>query len=184
MRESRDFLKELWYDLAGKTYTKREKYPSLEELKKTQWDNDFEYLLRRNNSFVDDEFIQFMRNRMIMGSFRYGLMEDQDYGRFDLVQYIRDKQKSFYKTKNLECLVDAANNCLIMFVHGKRLNHEYIYRKEIITIESALMQYKETSNLFYTVYVAKVLMKMYIVYKWHGCKMTALDDKEHAKERI
>lgn len=184
MRESRDFLKELWYDLAGKTYTKREKYPSLEELKKTQWDSDFEYLLRRNSSFVDEEFIQFMRNRMIMGSFRYGLMEDQDYGRFDLVQYIRDKQKSFYETKNLECLVDAANNCLIMFVHGKRLNHEYIHRREIISIESALRKYKETNNLFYTVYVAKILMKMYIVYKWRGCKMTALDDKEHAKERV
>jgi hypothetical protein len=71
-----------------------------------------------------------------------------------------------------------------MFVHGKRLNHEYIHRKETISMESALRKYKETNNLFYTVYVAKVLMKMYIVYRWHGYKMIALDDKEHAKERI
>jgi hypothetical protein len=112
MKTREEFIKELWHDLAGQPI---KQHPSLESLRETEWCEEFELYLTYN-----PRFIQLMKNRMIMGSFRYGLMAEQDYGRFDLYKIFCDKINLLHETKNLECLVDAANVCLIRFVHNKR----------------------------------------------------------------
>lgn len=57
-----------------------------------------------------------MRNRLIMGSFRYGLMYKQDLSRYDIPDVIGYKLELYKQSDNLECLVDIANLCMLEFV--------------------------------------------------------------------
>ena len=60
-----------------------------------------------------DEFEQFMRNRLIIGFFRYGGISKNKY---DNIGYIRSKIKKYIKTGNLECLVDIANLAMVEYI--------------------------------------------------------------------
>jgi hypothetical protein len=77
---------------------------SLEELQKSEWSSLFE---------------QLMRNRLIMGAFRYGRLGAEGKPQFDRVAYIRKCLDKYEQTGNLECLVDVANLALVEFVEGK-----------------------------------------------------------------
>jgi hypothetical protein len=143
------YLMSLWYDLAGKHYPEYEKVPDLNVLKTTEWSLEFEnYLAKSIGHEPSPEFIQYMKNRLLLGAFRYGLMKHQDYGRYDMPKYIKTKLSLFASTNNLEPLVDAANLCLIAYVHytrtGSPLQNEggiikyynpYKYEEIIATLE-------------------------------------------------
>ena len=79
--------------------------PGYAELTKTQWCLEFEKLCR---------------NRLVMGAFRYGRVGEQDYSKYDLVAEIHKRAARYKDTRNLEHLVDAANICMLAFVHGQR----------------------------------------------------------------
>ena len=81
-----------------------DKTESLEELRKTEWSSEFE---------------QLMRNRLIMGRFRYGRMEDDSKGNYDHVNAIRRHLRLYEQTGNKEHLVDIGNYCLVEFKHCK-----------------------------------------------------------------
>lgn len=70
--------------------------PDLEELRKTE----------RNHEFQEK-----CANRLIMGAFRYGMMDEPGKKKFDRVQSAIDRLKLYQKTGNAEHLVDAANLC-------------------------------------------------------------------------
>lgn len=75
--------------------------PSLSELREEQWSSTFE---------------QYMRNRLIVGACRYETFnEKRKNNKYDCLNYIRDKLIEYEKTKNKECLVDAANLLMIEF---------------------------------------------------------------------
>lgn len=80
--------------------------PTLEELRESEW---------------SDEFEQLMRNRLIMGAFRYGVMSrpcvDDEFA-----LYAIKRIKKYIKTGNTEFLVDAANLCLMEFERGMHPN--------------------------------------------------------------
>ena len=82
---------------------------NIEEFKKSEWSPEFE---------------KYMRNRLIMGAFRYGKMADQELGKYNLPLDAKKRIDKYLKTKNLEHLVDAANILLLQFVHGKRIGEE------------------------------------------------------------
>lgn len=71
-------------------------------LQKTQWSPEFE---------------QYMRNRLIMGALRYGLLLDKKKKRnkYDLLGAIKSKVQKYVETGNKEYLVDIANYCLLEF---------------------------------------------------------------------
>ncbi len=102
------FLRECWLKTVPERFRPKppEKLPSLEKLRKSEWSPRFE---------------KAMRDRLIFGAFRYGLIENQDYSEYDLVQEARKRLERFESTKNLEMLVDAANMLLLRFVHGERV---------------------------------------------------------------
>jgi hypothetical protein len=82
--------------------------PQLSELRELCWSTEFEML---------------MRNRMIMGAFRYGPLRHQKKGGFDIIPSIHKRLAMYVETGNLEHLVDCANLCLIEFeksVHPKK----------------------------------------------------------------
>lgn len=76
-----------------------------EDLVRTEWSPQFE---------------QLMRNRMLMGALRYGLLaHKRKIGhKWDLVGAIEAKLRSYKETGNTEYLVDIANYCLLEFECG------------------------------------------------------------------
>lgn len=74
---------------------------------------DYQTMLRTEWS---DEFIRLMRNRMVMGGYRYGLLADNDRPKYDNVGSLTHRAKLYLETGNLEHLVDIANLALIEYV--------------------------------------------------------------------
>ncbi|MDD3037920.1 hypothetical protein [Bacteroides sp.] len=81
-----------------------------EELRKTEWSPEFEEL---------------MRNRLIMGAMRYGMIGANNKPDYDRVSSVIQRMKQFQKTGNKELLVDVANLCLLEFVECKRPNAHF-----------------------------------------------------------
>lgn len=77
---------------------------TLEQLASTQWSPTFERL---------------MRNRMIMGSMRYGILGAPNKPRYDNIRSILNRLNIYRETGSLETLVDIANLCLCEFVEGR-----------------------------------------------------------------
>lgn len=75
--------------------------PTLAELEKDQWDNRFETL---------------MRNRMIMGAFRYAPLCYQMGGNYDNIGSIMRRCEAYQEDGNGEHLVDIANIALVEWV--------------------------------------------------------------------
>jgi len=95
-------LDDAWKRLAGRPVAVVD--TSLAELRRTEWSPRFESL---------------MRNRLLMGSFRYGRMKDPaKTGRFDNIKDAIRRLQEYQETGNDELLVDAANLCLIEFQAG------------------------------------------------------------------
>jgi len=76
----------------------------LDQLAKTEWSPGFEEL---------------MRNRLVLGAFRYGLLDDPTKPQWDRMTRIKQEVERYMEGGNLECLVDIANMALLEFVEGK-----------------------------------------------------------------
>jgi hypothetical protein len=78
----------------------------LADLEKSEWSPEFERL---------------MRNRLIMGALRYGLLESKRKGnqKWDLIDAIKSRIQLYQETGNTEYLVDIANYSLLEFECGK-----------------------------------------------------------------
>lgn len=77
--------------------------PSLAALRERQWSPEFEGL---------------MRNRLVMGAFRYGLFGPAKGG-YDQVGSILRHLAAYTESGNLEHLVDIANLALVEFEFGR-----------------------------------------------------------------
>lgn len=106
------FLKELWFDLAGKPYKAKKQIimPSLKELEESEWSPEFERL---------------MKNRLIVGAFRYGLFRDDKRPSFKRVSSIIDRLEMYLEDGNTEHLVDAAAISMAEFVCGDHPNKHW-----------------------------------------------------------
>lgn len=74
--------------------------PDLRELRESEWDSRFE---------------QLMRNRLLMGAFRYGLIKDRKASEWKALESMRRRLDAYERTGNTENLVDVANLCLLEF---------------------------------------------------------------------
>lgn len=72
--------------------------PTLDELKLSEWNPEFE---------------QLMRNRLIMGAMRYGLLKEKVS--YDSITSMRQRLDLLEQDGNGEHLVDIANIALVMF---------------------------------------------------------------------
>jgi hypothetical protein len=76
----------------------------LDQLKQTEWSPEFERL---------------MRNRLLMGRFRYGAMNNPAKGDYNCMASAVRRITNYIKTGNLENLIDVANLMLVEFVRPK-----------------------------------------------------------------
>ena len=85
--------------------------PPLETLMKTEWNYEFEKL---------------MRNRLIMGRIRYGgLHEHKGRVLYDHVGSAINRLRMYQRTGNAEHLVDSANLCLVEFTQEGHENFHF-----------------------------------------------------------
>jgi len=105
----KDFMNNLWRWSCGLPERETEKM-KLSELYRTEWSEKFENL---------------MRNRLVLGAFRYGKLQDQSKPRYDRIGSIESRLKGYIKTGNTEFLVDIANMCMLEFVEGKHPNKHF-----------------------------------------------------------
>jgi hypothetical protein len=95
------FFRQAWRRLAGLPQeTLKPPPPSLDALRRTQWNEAFEEL---------------MRNRLLMGAFRYGTFSEQRHRRHDNAGSMEKHLTAYRETGNAEHLVDIANLALVEF---------------------------------------------------------------------
>lgn len=97
-----DFMMNLWRWKCGMSENEKTNI-DLDELRKTEWSSEFENL---------------MRNRLVMGAFRYGKLKPLQGSKYDRVMAIMRRAELYSETGNLEYLVDCANFALCEFVEG------------------------------------------------------------------
>ncbi len=113
MRHIHDIMRKRLLTKAGVVKPEVRELPSLRILKESEWSPEFE---------------QCMRNRLIMGAFRYELFNIKRQGlKYDLAPEAIRRIKLFIETGNTEHLVDAANMCLIEFEFSNHPN-KHFYR--------------------------------------------------------
>jgi hypothetical protein len=59
-----------------------------------------------------------MRNRMTVGCYRYGNLNDPDKPEYNRIGSIEKRLKQYKKTHNKEYLIDIANLCMCEFEEG------------------------------------------------------------------
>ena len=107
MGSAHDILRARLYAQAGMNIAGN--VPSLDELRRTEWSPRFE---------------QLMRNRLVMGSFRYGRLHEKGRPRLDIIRAAKERLAAYEETGNLELLVDVANFMLVEFeIGGHPLRH-------------------------------------------------------------
>ena len=116
------FLMNLWRNSVGLPDLEDKPVPNLAEIRDTQWSDRFEML---------------MRNRLIMGAFRYGMFGMKGKKKFDTISSCIERLKLYQEDGNDEHLVDVANLCLCEFVEGTHpkkhfnSNDDLIHSKEV-----------------------------------------------------
>ena len=101
--EAQKFLEDLWRSMCGLPEKEPQQLPSIEDLRESEWSPAFE---------------QCMRNRLIMGAFRYGLLRDPGKPQYNRMKSIAQRAAIYEENGNLEILVDIANLALLEFVEG------------------------------------------------------------------
>lgn len=99
------FLRNLWRNSCGLPDEQPPPpVPPLRELRETEWSPTFERL---------------MRNRLVMGSLRYGRLRAPGKPSYNRISSVLSKTWEYMRTGNDELLVDVADLCLMEFEEGK-----------------------------------------------------------------
>lgn len=127
MNHISDHIRQHLSDSVGMPRTLEYKHiPDLDELRRIKWDAEFmrvvcgvtEISFLKRGLFEHqfqpklDEFLQYMRNRLVLGTFRYRVWEG-DRSSHDYPRRIEERTKRYVEDGNLEHLVDAANFALV-----------------------------------------------------------------------
>ena len=105
------FLNNLWRWKCGLPETEEaNQVSSYDELKKTEWSEEFERL---------------MRNRLIIGALRYGRLGAANKPQYDRINSMIKRLTKYQETGNKEFLVDVANICLLEFVECNHPNQHF-----------------------------------------------------------
>ena len=102
-----DYIRQHALEAKGIMEKEATKLPDLDSLKKTERSERFETLCH---------------NRLIMGAFRYGLLNKAGKATYDRVTSMRQRLDLYEATGNQEHLVDCANLCMLEFEEPNHAN--------------------------------------------------------------
>ena len=94
------FIRDAWARLAG---VKGRQLGVVETLRQTEWCH---------------EFTELMRNRLIVGYFRYGPFGEANRNYIDYMESIKKRAQEYIDTGNDELLLDIANLCMKQYHAG------------------------------------------------------------------
>lgn len=115
----RRFLKEAW----GRLNVEQVGESSIHESKIHESSiHDYDSLLKSEWS---PKFEKAMRSRLVIGAFRYGLLNDPTKKGYDRLGRILHEVEAYIKDGNDERLVDIANHALLEFEEGKHPNKHF-----------------------------------------------------------
>jgi len=117
---SRYFLNNLWRWKCGLPEQEPPAPKNIESLRKTEWSNKFEKL---------------MRNRMVMGAFRYGTIEENRKKKNDRMLSVLERLSSYELCGNTENLIDIANLCMLEFMDSKHPNAHFESKDDDIHVK-------------------------------------------------
>lgn len=111
MQTNKFFLNNLWRWKCGLPELKLNSKLNrgIDDLYESEWDFYFEKL---------------MKNRLVMGAYRYGLLETKNPN-YDNMGSLKRRADLYEKTGNLEHLVDIANLALVEFKTGNHPNKHF-----------------------------------------------------------
>jgi hypothetical protein len=110
----------------------------LEQLEESEWSPRFERL---------------RKNRLIIGAFRYGLLNDRRKKKWNRIQVLIEKLELYKETGNTECLVDIANYAMLEFEEG---NHPKKHFKSTHDVNHAKVKNERLDPASYTTGVEKI----------------------------
>jgi len=110
MNNRQFFINNLWRWKCGLPELEPEKPVSYEQLQKTEWSVNFE---------------QLMRNRLMVGSLRYGRIGGSNKPKYNRVESMLKRLQKFNESGNKEYLVDVANLCLLEFEECTHPNQHF-----------------------------------------------------------
>lgn len=110
MQDRQWFLDSLWRWKCELPEKESKEILVLEELRISEWSKEFETL---------------MRNRLIMGAFRYGKIKATGKPKYNRIDSVKKRLLKYEETGNLELLVDCANLCLMEFIEGEHPNKHF-----------------------------------------------------------
>lgn len=82
----------------------------LDEMRRTEWSPEFERL---------------MRNRLILGAYRYGRLNSTGKPQYNRIESVRKRLLLYENTGNTEYLVDCADLLLLEFEEGVHPNRHF-----------------------------------------------------------
>lgn len=85
-------------------------------------DDSYEMILKRDFS---EDFVQKMRNRIVVSHYKYGWMRDSYPELADAIASLEERLELFKKTGNLEHLIDVANFAMIEYMYPKHANAHF-----------------------------------------------------------
>ena len=107
MKTVTEHLREHLFSVLGGYDRRASVRPPLESLVATEWSDTFEML---------------MRNRLIMGAFRYGTQEQQCDKVIHRIESLRKRLDDYEATGRLEHLIDFAAIAMAEYIHPKHPN--------------------------------------------------------------
>lgn len=85
----------------------------------------YRFTLAQARENWSDKFIGLMRNRMLLGIYRYGYFRDPNQPKYDRIESALRRIRAYAETGNTETLVDAANLLMIEFEIGNHPNKHF-----------------------------------------------------------
>lgn len=124
--------------------------PPVDVLRTSEWSPEFEERVRlwvgliacaeteKDSTEVEERliyFFQLMRNRLIMGAFRYGLLGNPDgtKPKWDKMTRLSLEWDKYNACNNLESLLDIANMALLEYVEGSSLHDKVMLVQQAAT---------------------------------------------------
>ena len=91
----------------------------------------------------DYDFIEKMRNRVLMSHFKYGKIKKSVQDGYMPVETAVEHIKKYQETGNTECLIDAANNLMFEFMYPQ---HDDAHFRSQSADESVKRKFKEAKD--------------------------------------